>query len=551
MVILGITAPLSWNSAAAIIKDGKFLAAVEEERFIGIKHAPRMPAYKSIEFCLSFAKVGFSEIDAIAFGYRSPFVGYFLSLIENLKEGDFARLLREGGAFAEYYVGLVRLKEWLVKNGVDFKKTKIFFIPHHVAHAASAYRCSGFTEANIISLDGQGENDAGLVGMGRNGEMKSYKRIGHHQSLGWVYGDATDLLGFKSHSHEGKVMGLAAYGKRRMKFNDYWKVDTDSYRLESGWNAEFWRRFGPRRNRGKPLIQRHEDIAYMVQQYTEKVGVALAKKLHKKTHNNNFCVAGGVALNCNMNGKIWYLPITKNIFVQPAANDAGTAIGAAMEVAHNFEESADFEMRHAYWGPEYSNEEIEKLLKEAKVSYKRIVDIEEVCAQELAIGKILGWFQGRLELGSRALGGRSILAHPGLKGIKNKINNEVKHRESWRPFAPSILHEVGEEYFEKYNFSPFMTVTFRVKEKAKKHLSQAIHIDNTARIQSVTKEENPRFHALIRSFAEITGIPAVLNTSFNDSEQPLVNTPKDALRVFMSTGIDVLAVGDFLLEKKG
>lgn len=549
MTILGVTAPLSWNSAAAIIKDGKFLAAVEEERFIGIKHAPRMPAYKSIEFCLSFAKVGFSEIDAIAFGYRSPFVGYFLSLIENLKEGDFVRLLREGGAFAEYYVGLVRLKEWLVKNGVDFRKTKIFFMPHHIAHAASAYRCSGYQEANVITLDGQGENDAGMLGYGRNGAMITMEKIGHHQSMGWVYGDTTDLLGFKSHSHEGKVMGLAAYGKRRMKFNDYWKVDTDSYRLESGWSAEFWRRFGPRRNRGKPLVQRHENIAYMVQQYTEKVGVALAKKLYKKTHNNNFCLAGGVALNCNMNGEIWYLPITKNIFVQPAANDAGTAIGAALEVAYEMGESADFTMKHAYWGPEYSNAEIEKTLKEAKIPYERVKNIEEISAEELEKGKIVGWFQGRLELGPRALGGRSILAHPGIRGMKDKVNREVKHREAWRPFAPSILHEAGSEYFEKYCLSPFMTLTFKAKKKAKEGLSQAIHVDHTARFQSVTQEESPRFYSLIKEFANRTGISAVLNTSFNDSEQPLVNTPKDALRVFMSTGIDMLAMGDFLLKK--
>jgi carbamoyltransferase len=250
-----------------------------------------------------------------------------------------------------------------------------------------------------------------------------------------------------------------------------------------------------------------------------------------------------------MNAKIKSLPFIDNIYIQPAANDAGTAIGSALELANKLGDNSDFHMDHAYWGPEFSNDEIEKVLKEAKVSFHKVKNIESVAAHHLAKGKIVGWFQGRLEIGPRALGNRSILAHPGQKGMKDKINNEVKHRETWRPFAPSVLDEVGTRYFENYFTHPFMNIAFFVTQKGQKDLSQAIHVDNTARIQSVTKTANPRYHQLISEFAKISGIPAVLNTSFNDAEQPLVCTPKEAIKTFFGTGLDILAIGDFLLEK--
>src|SRR3989344_7140498 len=550
MTILGITAPLSWNSAAAIIKNGKLIAVAEEERYNRVKHAPRMPAYKSVEFCLQKAQVKFSEVDAIAFGYRSPFIAYLFSISENLKEHNFRRLVREAGAFAEYYIGLVRLKEWLELKGLNFSKTKVYFVPHHIAHATSAYRCSGFSESNIISLDGVGEDDAGYLGIGRNGDMKRLKRVGHHQSIGWVYADITGILGFRMHSHEGKVMGLSAYGKKSLPFDNFWQLKRDSYYLKHNWNKIMWDTFGPRRDPKSPITQRHKDIARTVQYFTENVGVRLAKKLYKETGSRNITLAGGVALNCNMNGKIWQEDFIDKIFVQPASTDAGTAIGAAMELAHTFGEPADVAMDHAYWGQEYTNEEIESVLREAKISYEKISNIEEVAAQHLSKGKIVGWFQGRSELGPRALGNRSILAHPGLSGMKDKVNSEVKHREYWRPFAPSILHEAGADYFEKYLLSPFMTITLKAKKKAIREMQEAIHIDHSARIQSVTKETNPRYHKLISAFGKRTGIPALMNTSFNDNEEPLVNSPKEALKVFMSTGMDILAIGDYLITKK-
>lgn len=552
MIILGLTSPLSWNQAAAIIKDGKFLAAVEEERFNRIKHSPRMPPFKSIEFCLKFAKAEPAEVDAIALGYRSPLDYYWRSVIENLKEKDFTRLIREGGALAEYMVGTVRLMDWLKEKGFRMKgadKMLIKFYPHHLVHAASTYRCSGFNQANVITLDGQGEDDSGSIWRAQDHQMKKIYKVGHHQSVGWVYHVATDVLGFKPHSHEGKVMGLAAWGRRRLKTDDLWQTWDDGYKIKHGWCDRFWQKFGPRRQREEILTERHKNIALTVQDFTEKAGISLINKAYKETGIKNFCLAGGVALNCDMNARIWELPYVDKIFIQPASDDAGTAIGGALELANELGENADFTMNHAYWGPIYSNEEIEAVLKESKLGYEKVKDIEKLVARELSRGKIVGWFQGRLEIGPRALGNRSILAHPGLPGMKDKINKEVKHREPWRPFAPSILHEKGEEYFEEYCFNPFMLLTLKCRKKALKDLSQAIHIDGTARHQSVTRETNSRYYKLISEFAKITGIPAVLNTSFNDRDEPLVNTPKDALKMFSSTGLDILAIGDFIVSK--
>ncbi len=552
MVILGITAPLSWNSAAAIVKDGRLLAAVEEERFNGLKYSPRILPLKSIEYCLAFAKVDPSQVDAIALGYRSPIDGYFRSLVENLKERDVTRAAREAGAFAEYKVGTIRLLDWMKRKNFRLsgqKKIIIKYYAHHLVHAASAFRCSGFSNANVITLDGQGEDDSGSLWYGQKHAYKKMEKIGHHQSVGWVYSEATDVLGFQPHSHEGKVMGLAGWGKHVLDTTGLWKTSVEGYTLSRDWKDLFWKRFGPRRNRYEKITSRHKNIALTVQKFSEAVGVALAKKMYRKTASKNFCLAGGVALNCDMNAKIWELPFTENIFINPAANDTGTAIGGALELADELGENADLEMRHAYWGPAYTNSEIEETLTNAKLKYERVDQIEEYTAQQLATGKIIGWFQGRLEIGPRALGNRSILAHPGRMGMKDKINTEVKHREVWRPFAPSVLHEAGSTYFDKYCFHPFMVLAFNVKKSKVADISQTVHVDGTARVQSVEPTTNPRYYKLISEFAKISGIPALLNTSFNDSEQPLVTSPKDALRTFFSTGIDALAMGNYFVTK--
>lgn len=552
MKILGLTAPMSWNSAAALVMDGKLIAAVEEERFNGLKHSPRIIPLKSIEYCLKQGNIKPNEIDAIGFGYRHPIDYYIRSFAENLKVGNLKRGIREMGSFAEYYIGLIRLFDWLKEKGFRIDgsdKLKIFFFPHHLAHAASAFYCSGFNSSNIITLDGQGEEDSGSIWIANNEKMKKIKTISSNQSLGWVYESVTDLLGFKPHSHEGKTMGLSAWGKKKLNYNDYWKITTDGYYLFPDWKQNLYKKFGPKRDKNEELSDTHRNLALTVQKFTENAGASLAKWAYSKNSSPNIALSGGVALNCDMNSTIWQLPFVKQIFIQPASSDAGTAIGAALEISNRLGEPASFKMTHAYWGPGFSDNEIETILKEAKLDYSKVDNIDKEVAKLLAKGNIVAWFQGRMEIGPRALGNRSILGHPGLKGMKDKINKEVKHRENWRPFAPSVLDEAGLMYFEKYCTHPFMVLGFNTNKKGLKDLSQTVHVDNTARIQSVVKKDNPLYHSMISEFGKITGIPAVLNTSFNDSEQPLVCTPKEAIKTFFGTGLDCLAIGNFLVKK--
>jgi carbamoyltransferase len=445
MIILGLPSPVSWDQSAAIVKDGKFLACVEEERYLRLKHAPRFLPELAIDFCLKFAKAKPENVDIVAIGERSPLDTYLRSAWENIKEADFLRIPQELYGAAVFLGGMARLYRWMTHRGFRMKcqnKVRFVFIPHHQAHAASAYRCSGFNDSNILTIDGQGEDDSGSIWYGKGTSMTKLKKYGHHQSIGQVYEEFTDFLGFKRHSHEGKVMGLAAYGKKNLANSYWWEVAKESYKINSGWLKRL-EQTNLRRQKEDLIKDCHKDLAFTVQRFTDQAGVAIAKQAKLLSKSENICLSGGVALNCNMNSKIWGLPFVKKIFIQPASGDAGTAIGAALEAANQIGENADFKMTNAYWGPEYSRSEIEKELKEAKVEYHFLTDIQQYVAKELAEGKIVGWFQGRSELGPRALGNRSILAHPGMKGMKDKINNEVKHREYWRPFAPSILDEVG------------------------------------------------------------------------------------------------------------
>lgn len=548
MNILGITAPLSWNQSCAIVQNGTLVAAAEEERFNRIKHSPRMPPFLATKFCLEKASISAHQIDFIAVGYRSPVHAFFLSAIENAKYADFERIVRETGAFSEYFIEFIRYKEWLQKNGVDFAKTRFVFIPHHIAHAASAFRTSGMDQANIITLDGQGEDDAGMLGVGKNNKINLISKISHHQGLGWVYAETTDLLGFKSHSDEGKVMALAAFGKKVFPEMP-WTVEKTSYNLPYNWNNQFWSQFGPRKHPDDPLRIYHKRLAKTTQVFTENAAVSLARKLYKISPIGNFVLAGGVGLNCDMNAAIQTLPFVKKLYVYPAAHDAGTAVGAALEVSSWKESPTNNKLDHTYLGPEFSNDEIVKTLREYRIPFKKLSSLSEV-TNELIKGKICGWFQGKMEFGPRALGNRSILSHPNIRGMKDKINANIKHREPWRPFAPSIIEEKGSVLFKNYSYNPFMTITYKTTPSGKSLLSQAIHIDQTARIQSVRKAVNPKFYSLLQSFFQRTRIPALLNTSFNDSGEPIVCSPRDAIRTFFSTGLDILILGDYILRKE-
>lgn len=552
MYILGVTSPISNNNAAAIIKNGVLIASAEEERFIRQKHAPRTPAINAVDFCLKAAGIKLSQVDYIAVGYLDPLPSSFIKIWQIVfKEGRFPLMPELCGATADYLIKMFKLYKAVNELDPKADKVKWVFIPHHQAHIASAYPLSGFRESNVIIVDGEGEVESGTLASASDGKVKTCKKINIFHSLGRFYGNATTLLGFKQHSQEGKTMGLAAYGNpNACKFDGIVKINSDSYAFFKDYEKKFVEKFGPKRQMSEPLTQGHKDLAAGCQNILEELGVLLAKEMYKKTKIGNFSLAGGVALNCDMNAKILRQPFVENIFIQPASHDAGCALGAAFELYRKLGGESDFVMEHAYWGPEYSNDEIESSLKEFKLKYQKFENIEEVTAKELAEGKIVGWFQGKMELGPRALGNRSILAHPGLENMKDKVNKEVKHREMWRPFAPSILEEAAQDYLEDYYPSPFMLLTFTVKEHKRKDLIAATHVDNTVRPQSVSKKTNPRYYELIRHFQNLTNIPALLNTSFNDKGEPIVCSPKDALRTFFVTGLDVLVMGDFIIKKR-
>ncbi len=549
MNILGITAPISENSAACLLQDGKPVAFAEEERFNRIKHAPRMIPKGAIEYCLRQADVSIKEVDYIAVGWESVPQSWMKDILTNIWEGNWGKLIPENGAYLEYFMGMMRLKRYFFElDGTGKTWDKLRYVNHHLAHAASAVRFSGFSESVVISLDGVGENTAGLFGYFRDGKIHSLATVPTNQSLGWLYGNTTEICGFKKHSHEGKLMGLAAYGNVKPEMLEgIAELTKGGYRLRSGWVKRLDKRF-QKRKYDERITENYKDLAATVQNFLEESVARVAKSLHKKTKFRNICLAGGVALNCDMNAKIVGLDCFDSIFIQPAANDAGAALGAAAEVFFQKTGKTCAPIIHPYGGPEYSSVEIEKVLKESKLQYRKISSLAEV-ARKIYEGKIVGWFSGRMEFGPRALGARSILANPSLSHIKNKINNEVKHREPWRPFAPSILKEHAKEYFENYYSSPFMLLTFRTRPEKARDIQSAIHVDKTARVHEVSAKTNPRYHELIREFQKISGIPAVLNTSFNDRGEPIVMSPKDAIRTFSSTGMDALVLEDYITEK--
>lgn len=550
MYILGITESLGRNNAAALIKDGKLIAAAEEERFLRLKHSPQIPPLEAAKYCLRQANIDISDVDYIAVGFLPPLTTSILNLTQNLKEANFKSLLTIVPGHFLYSILMYRIKKLFRELNPDSDKfPKWFFIPHHIAHAASSFSVSGFKKANIITIDASGEDESGILAFGHDSKIEKIHKIGLRDSLGTMYARATGVLGFIMNSQEGKTMGLAAYGQPDEEFiKRIIKIENGLFSLQKGYQSQVIKKFGSKKAID-PLSESSKILAASIQRIVEDAGINFAKHLFEKRGIKNFCLAGGVTLNCDMNAKILALPFVKNIFIQPAAHDAGCALGAAFEAYSRLGGKIDFVMEHAYWGPEYSNQEIEQVLKESKLRYRRCEDIEEDTARLLSKGKIVGWFQGRMEIGPRALGNRSILTHPGLEHMKDKVNAEVKHREMWRPFAPSILEEDAPDYLEGYYPSPFMLLTFNVKEDKKRFMSQATHVDGTARVQTVNKKTNPKYYKLIDSFKRLTGIPVVLNTSFNDKGEPLVMSPKDALRTFSSTGMDVLAVGDFLIEK--
>jgi carbamoyltransferase len=551
VIILGITDTVCQDTAAAIIVDGEIVAMVEEERLNRIKHAPRMLPQKAIQWCLDMAKCKIEDVDIIAIGFDHPNTVLLDNMV--IKAKRFLRgknVIRSPLEEIRYWK---RHRYYLAQLNPYLKyRDKVMFVRHHLAHAASSFYLSPFEKAGIVSLDGSGGQDAGLIAIGRGTEIEVVRYVDRETSWGELYERFTGALGFKPHSDEGKVMGLAAYGDPEGRVFPFIHMP-NSGELPHYDRDGFLKTLSEIRPRAKnesPINGYHEQVAARLQYSLERVVGRLTEILHEKTGYTDLCMAGGTALNCSCNGKLLTLPHVKRIFVQPAAADCGTALGAAVYAHVKLTgERPRTRFNHLFWGPQFTNDEIEVVLKQAKVPYRKVERIGEETAKLLVQNKIVGWFQGRMEVGPRALGGRSIVANPTDPRMKDAVNNNVKFREPWRPFAPSILAEYMEEYFGTTHPSPFMILAFQAREEVKGKIPAALHVDGTGRPQTVEKETNPWYWELIDEFRKLTGVPVVLNTSFNVAGQPIVCTPKDAIGTFYICGLDALAIGDFIVEK--
>ena len=590
MRVLGISA-FYHDSAAALVEDGRIVAAAQEERFTRIKHDAAFPA-RAIRSCIDAAG-GVEAIDKIVF-FEKPFLKF-----ERLLETYLAYAPRGFASFRKampLWIGEKLFQRDLLHKELKAldphlaQKGKLLFAEHHFSHAASAYFPSPFDEAVVLTMDGVGEWATTSVAIGRGSDLTILRELHFPHSLGLLYSAFTYYTGFKVNSGEYKVMGLAPYGEPvyaqkimeiliDVKPDGTFRLDLDYFDYCTGLtmtNARFDALFGgPPRKAEEELLQRHMDLAASVQAVTEEIMLRLTRALAKETGIANLCLAGGVALNCVANGKVLRDGAFKNIFIQPASGDAGGALGAALTGYYDTKPprraGPGDAMQGSYLGPSYSQPEIEKRLTAVQADYRSLAehDLIEETAQALAAGKAVGWHQGRMEFGPRALGNRSILGDPRSPTMQKILNLKVKYRESFRPFAPAILRDRLEDWFEIETDSPYMLFVANVKaERCRKmtadqeklfgidklnvvrsDIPAVTHVDYSARIQTVHAETNPRFHALLKRFEELTGCPILVNTSFNVRGEPIVATPEDAFRCFMGCEIDVLAVGNCFLEK--
>ncbi len=573
-IILGIN-NLNRDPSACLVKDGKIDAMVEEERFLRDKHAIGKFPSNSIKFCLEYANISLKDVDYIAIGwninaYPLHMAEHFLKTWNEFPNKGEKTLKWELSNLRKYSGNsfLNEIKDDFIKSGYSKDDIpEILFRPHHYCHAISAYVASGFKESNIITLDGHGEENCTVLWQANGNKIEKVKKFNIPHSLGWFYGAFTKFVGFEIYDGEGKCMGLAPYGRPNENYRkvteDMLKITEDGYEIDPSYlfygsrtiTSEFSDKFANslgeyRKNDKEQIRDHHKQAAYEAQRRLEEVGVHLAKILIKKNGISNICLAGGVALNCKMNGAIHRLDEIDNIFIQPVSGDDGIPMGAAMAIYLEKGLPLDgFKMEHTYFGPEFTNEEIEDALKEKKLEYVKSNNISKDTAELVSKANVVGWFQGRMEVGPRALGNRSILADPTKIESQDIVNNKIKFRESWRPFCPSILYEHADEYLEKSCYHPFMILTHKIKEEMRSKIPSVTHVDGTARPQTVTKEVNEKYWNYINELYKINGVPVTMNTSFNVKGEPIVCTPIEAINCFLKTGMDALAIGDFLVKK--
>ncbi|OGW82042.1 MAG: hypothetical protein A3G33_04660 [Omnitrophica bacterium RIFCSPLOWO2_12_FULL_44_17] len=576
MIILGVNI-FHGDAAAVLLKDGKLIAAAEEERFTRIKHYAGFPTY-AIRYCLREANIDFNDIDYLAIS-RDPSAHLASRIWFNLKKAIQNQSLSWATDRLRQVVRLSNIAG-LIRKSFNLKsiKAKIHYVEHHLAHVASAFYASGFSEAAVMSIDAFGDFVSTKWGIGSKGKIHIQGEVTYPDSLGIVYTALTQFLGFPNYGDEYKVMALASYGKPvyekefqtilKLKANGRFSIGLDCFRhhsegIEMEWEdgaPELGRIYsdklidllGKPRNPEDPIERRHQDIAASLQFSVENAVYHLLNHLHKKTGMTKLCLAGGVAFNSVANGKICKRTPFCEIFIQPAAGDAGTALGAALYTSHELLHAHQgWRMDHAYWGAKYSARDIQVYLAENGIEFRQLNDEELLpwLAGELAGGKMIGWFQGRMEWGPRALGNRSILIDPRNEVLKDELNRRIKKRETFRPFAPAVLQERANEFFEMDVWgSPFMLEVYPVRKQMREKIPAVTHIDGTARVQTVNHYQNPRFYDLIKKFGEKTGIPVLLNTSFNENE-PIVENPGQAIACFKRNALDILILEDCVIEK--
>lgn len=558
MISLGINYSQMHDSSACIARDGETLFAVAEERITRSKHDARFPI-RAIQACLDFAGVHAANLDFVCFGWPAPGVLYrhdLASIAKGTYPATYLNILNSTRYGASMWYQRGGAKPFLRHFGPT--KARIRFVGHHLAHAISAYAFAGFDDAAVIVIDGRGAWEATSLWHGRNGRLEHLLTIPWPNSLGLFYAQFTQYLGFVPNSDEWKVMGLAPYGEPGVDLSAFANPEDHPYRVDTrrlfgtdaAPSAGIEKLLGPGRVPESEISDRHKNIAFAVQDVCERAMFTLVRAAIEKTKCRNVCLAGGVALNSKANGKILVSGMADNLFVQPAAGDDGVCLGAALAPYLDAGGKLPIHrMRHAYLGPAIADGEIEKALQTYKIHHTRLSDPASTAAELLADGKILGWVQGRMEFGPRALGSRSILADPRDPDMNARVNNAVKFREWWRPFAPSLLVEAAGEYLEHPPDSPFMIVTAQVRPEKRSVIPSVTHVDGSARPQTVEPDVNPLYWRLIKEFGNRTGVPVVMNTSFNLRGEPIVSSPTDAIRTFYSSGLDALILGNFLVEK--
>jgi len=560
MNILGVSC-FYHDSAACLVKDGKIIAAASEERFNRKKNSPDFPV-NAINFCLQAGELTIYDIDYLGF-YEKPYLKFYRTILGHLQSYPFS--LKNFLDIIPSWLQDRLIMPLVFEREIGYKG-KVLFIKHHLSHAASTFLVSPFQEAAILTADAVGEWATTAYGIGKTNDIKILKEIQFPDSLGLVYTAVTTYLGFEALEGEGKVMGLAGYGNPiyldkfkeivTVKLDGSYRIDTRFFGFNKGfrmYSKSFVKTFGEERKPDDKIEQRHCDIAASLQKFIEETVILIARNLYSQTGIEKLCLAGGLFLNCVLNHKILEETPFKKVFVQPASGDSGGALGVAVYIYNSLlKNRRDYIMDSAYLGPEFSSDNIRRILVNQGLNFKELEypELVKYIAKKITEDKIVGWFQGRMEFGPRALGSRSILANPCNPKIKEILNLKVKNREPFRPYAPAVLEEKSEEFFKLKDVSPFMLLAPLVKDEKKELIPGVTHMDGTARVQTVSKKINPKFWDLIHEFENITGIPMLVNTSFNLRGEPIVCSPYDAIAAFKKSQMDCLVLENYIVERR-